>query len=163
LQASIISVNLSLRPVNRLVRLLALNLIGSISHLGESLHQVGTRRSGASEALNILVKRLHVRVNAGITRCPCCPVSQSFKMGIIYSTLSRLVRRYYTPTSNEKDKVASIEWIHIPDTLARWPWPRAINPYYEECEAESDAGFQGFNVYSPRAQAAFNRCQFGKR
>ena len=27
--------------------------------------------------------------------------------------------------------------LHIPDTLARWPWPRLINPHREEVNDES--------------------------
>lgn len=77
-------------------------------------------------------------------------------MGIVSSTLAVLV----TPRS-PKEKSQAVISIHIPDTLAHWPWPRAINPHYEECKAESDAWIQSFNVFSPKAQAAFNRCEFG--
>lgn len=52
--------------------------------------------------------------------------------------------------------------IRIPDTLINWPWPRIISPYYEQCKAESTAWFEGFKAFSPRAQKAFNRCDFSK-
>ena len=29
--------------------------------------------------------------------------------------------------------------LRIPDTMAEWPWPREINPYYEEINAKSVA------------------------
>ncbi|KAK4184826.1 terpenoid synthase [Podospora australis] len=50
------------------------------------------------------------------------------------------------------------QWIRLPDILASWPWQRAINPHYEECKAVSDAWLQSFNVFTPKAQAAVNRC-----
>lgn len=50
--------------------------------------------------------------------------------------------------------------ITIPDTLRNWPWPRFINPHYEECKAESSAWCEGFHAFSPKAQIAFNRCDF---
>jgi hypothetical protein len=79
-------------------------------------------------------------------------------MGIIYSTLTALTAVLKIPHQCETAK-----WIRIPDTLAHWPWPRAINPHYEECEAESNAWLQSFNVFSPKAQAAFDRCEFGEQ
>ncbi|KAK3994268.1 terpenoid synthase [Cladorrhinum sp. PSN332] len=48
----------------------------------------------------------------------------------------------------------------IPNTLEHWPFPRAINPYYEECKAESNAWLRAFEVFTPSAQAAFDRCDF---
>lgn len=51
--------------------------------------------------------------------------------------------------------------IYIPDTLANFPWPRALNPYVEECRAESDAWIQRFRVFGPKAQKAFDKCNFG--
>lgn len=52
--------------------------------------------------------------------------------------------------------------IRIPDTLVNWPWPRTVNPHYERCKAESTAWLEGFKAFSPRAQKAFNRCDFSK-
>ncbi|KAK1834411.1 terpenoid synthase [Podospora conica] len=76
-------------------------------------------------------------------------------MGNVHSTVATLIR----PLSLWRRPAT--QWIRIPDNLAAWPWPRAVNPHMEECSAASDAWLQQFNVFSPRAQAAFNRCQFG--
>ncbi|KAM7218649.1 Isoprenoid synthase domain containing protein [Rhypophila decipiens] len=50
--------------------------------------------------------------------------------------------------------------IQLPDTLRNWPWPRTINPHYEACKRESEAWIESFRAFSPRAQKAFNRCNF---
>lgn len=52
--------------------------------------------------------------------------------------------------------------IRIPDTLVNWPWPRTASPYYEQCKAESTAWFESFKAFSPKAQKAFNRCDFSR-
>ncbi|ESK84101.1 terpenoid synthase [Moniliophthora roreri MCA 2997] len=48
----------------------------------------------------------------------------------------------------------------IPNTLRSWPWPRFCNVHYEECKAESSAWCERFGAFSPKAQKAFNRCDF---
>ncbi|KXN82971.1 Alpha-muurolene synthase [Leucoagaricus sp. SymC.cos] len=48
----------------------------------------------------------------------------------------------------------------ILETLATWPWPRAINPHYCEVKAESSAWLEGFKAFNPEAQASFNSCDF---
>jgi len=78
-------------------------------------------------------------------------------MGAVYSTFVTLIR----PISFWGKRQTTSQWIRIPDNLAHWPWARAVNPHMEECSAASDAWLQNFNVFSPKAQAAFNRCQFG--
>ncbi|KAF5365843.1 hypothetical protein D9757_012802 [Collybiopsis confluens] len=51
--------------------------------------------------------------------------------------------------------------ITIPGTLATWKWPRwHCNPHYAECRAESQAWFESFKAFSPKAQDAWNRCNF---
>ncbi|KAF8987968.1 terpenoid synthase [Cyathus striatus] len=50
--------------------------------------------------------------------------------------------------------------IYIPDTLRNWPWQRAVNPNYEICKAESAAWAESFGAFSPKAQKAFNKCDF---
>ncbi|KAL5510885.1 hypothetical protein ACEPAG_4642 [Sanghuangporus baumii] len=50
--------------------------------------------------------------------------------------------------------------LHLPDTLANWPWPRTINPHYEAVKAESDAWFRSFNAFSTKSQYAFDKCNF---
>jgi Delta6-protoilludene synthase len=54
------------------------------------------------------------------------------------------------------------ERFYIPDTLANWPWPRAINPAYEECKKESAAWCAKYGAFSPRAQKAFDLCDFSE-
>ncbi|KAI0795580.1 terpenoid synthase [Abortiporus biennis] len=49
---------------------------------------------------------------------------------------------------------------HLPDILRNWPWPRRINPFYEECKKESEEWCEAFKAFSPKAQAAFNLCNF---
>jgi hypothetical protein len=51
--------------------------------------------------------------------------------------------------------------LYLPETMARWPWPRAINPYYEEVSAESNAWFHGFKAFTKQSQIAFDKCDFG--
>ncbi|EMD35700.1 terpene cyclase, partial [Gelatoporia subvermispora B] len=48
----------------------------------------------------------------------------------------------------------------LPETLEGWPWPRRINPHYEEVKAESAAWFRSFNAFSTKAQRAFDLCDF---
>ncbi|KAJ7835226.1 terpenoid synthase [Mycena leptocephala] len=48
----------------------------------------------------------------------------------------------------------------IPDTLRNWPWPRQLNPHYQVCKEESSAWCESFHAFSPKAQKAFNRCDF---
>ncbi|KAK7451089.1 hypothetical protein VKT23_012765 [Stygiomarasmius scandens] len=48
----------------------------------------------------------------------------------------------------------------LPDTLRIWPWERKISPYYRECQADSVAWLESFKPFSPRAQVAFNKCDF---
>ncbi|KAJ6495182.1 terpenoid synthase [Mycena sanguinolenta] len=48
----------------------------------------------------------------------------------------------------------------FPDTLRNWPWPRDLSPHFEVAKEESAAWFETFNAFSPKAQKAFNRCDF---
>ena len=52
--------------------------------------------------------------------------------------------------------------IYIPDTMANWPWPRAINPHFEAVKLEVDASFRDFKALSPKSQAAFDKCDIGE-
>ncbi|OSX64664.1 hypothetical protein POSPLADRAFT_1134967 [Postia placenta MAD-698-R-SB12] len=56
---------------------------------------------------------------------------------------------------------AQPKMIYLPDTMANWPWPRAINPHHEEVEAESDAWFEGFKPFTKRLQLALETCDPG--
>ena len=49
------------------------------------------------------------------------------------------------------------EYLHIPDILGGWPWPRRINPYYEEVGVESMIWFKSFwPRLSPELRHAFD-------
>ncbi|KAJ7247396.1 terpenoid synthase [Mycena haematopus] len=53
-----------------------------------------------------------------------------------------------------------LEPIHFPGTLSNWPWLRHLNPNFEMCKKESEAWLETFNAFSPKAQKAFNLCDF---
>ncbi|KAG1830853.1 terpenoid synthase [Suillus variegatus] len=48
--------------------------------------------------------------------------------------------------------------IYLPDTMVNWPWPRTVNPHYEDVKAEIDASFRDFKALSPELQEAFDKC-----
>ncbi|RDX52874.1 terpenoid synthase [Lentinus brumalis] len=48
----------------------------------------------------------------------------------------------------------------LPDTLSNWPWPRQVNAHYTEVKAESSAWLESFHAFGPKAQKAFNKCDF---
>ncbi|KAG2069374.1 terpenoid synthase [Suillus decipiens] len=50
--------------------------------------------------------------------------------------------------------------IYLPDTMIHWPWPRAINPHFEDVKAEVGASFRDFKALSPESQEAFDKCDF---
>ncbi|TCD66576.1 terpene cyclase [Steccherinum ochraceum] len=50
--------------------------------------------------------------------------------------------------------------LYIPDTLADWPWRRAINPHYQEVKEEATAWFHSFEALSPQSQKAFDKGNF---
>ncbi|EMD32850.1 hypothetical protein CERSUDRAFT_161387 [Gelatoporia subvermispora B] len=49
---------------------------------------------------------------------------------------------------------------NLPDTLANWPWPRMLNPHYQTAKVASSAWTESFNAFRPKAQKAFNLCDF---
>lgn len=51
----------------------------------------------------------------------------------------------------------------LPDTLSNWPWPRQVNAHYTEVKAESSAWLESFHAFGPKAQKAFNKCDFSKQ
>jgi len=53
-----------------------------------------------------------------------------------------------------------VKTLYLPETMAAWPWPRAINPYYEEVKAASNAWFKSFKPFTPESQRAFDKCDF---
>ncbi|KAG2341934.1 terpenoid synthase [Suillus weaverae] len=50
--------------------------------------------------------------------------------------------------------------LYLPDTMTNWPWPRTINPHFEDVKAEVDASFRDFKALSPESQEAFDKCDF---
>lgn len=52
--------------------------------------------------------------------------------------------------------------LYLPETMANWPWPRAINPHYEQIKAESNAWFYSFKAFTPKSLYAFDKCDFGQ-
>ncbi|KAM5542450.1 hypothetical protein V8D89_003909 [Ganoderma adspersum] len=56
----------------------------------------------------------------------------------------------------------SAKILYIPDTMSAWPWPRKINPLYEEVEAESIAWMESFKPYTPESQTAHNKGDVGR-
>ncbi|KAF9067338.1 terpenoid synthase [Rhodocollybia butyracea] len=57
-------------------------------------------------------------------------------------------------------KTQAVKKFYIPDTLAKWPWPRHLNPAYEEQKALSSAWLRSFNAFDPSSQKAFDLCNF---
>jgi hypothetical protein len=51
--------------------------------------------------------------------------------------------------------------IHLPETLIRWPWPRLINPHFDEVNAESSAWFRSFNAFTKVSQRTFEMYDVG--
>ncbi|KAI0062662.1 terpenoid synthase [Artomyces pyxidatus] len=49
---------------------------------------------------------------------------------------------------------------YIPDCVENWKWPRFLNPHYPEVKAESAAWARSFGAFSPKAQDAYDRCDF---
>ncbi|KAG1886538.1 isoprenoid synthase domain-containing protein [Suillus subluteus] len=52
--------------------------------------------------------------------------------------------------------------IYLPDTMLNWPWPRTINPHFEDVKAEVGASFRDFKALSPGSQEAFDKCDFAR-
>ena len=54
------------------------------------------------------------------------------------------------------------KYVYLPDTMAEWPWPRKISPYYGEVTAESDAWFKSLKPFIPDSQQALDQGDFGR-
>ncbi|KAF9073382.1 terpenoid synthase [Rhodocollybia butyracea] len=57
-------------------------------------------------------------------------------------------------------KTQAVNKFYLPDILAKWPWPRHMNPAYEEQKALSSAWLRSFNAFDPSSQKAFDLCDF---
>ena len=62
----------------------------------------------------------------------------------------------------EKDRNEYRPKVFIPNTLARWPWTRRVNPHHAVATKESEAWVMSLGAFSPKAQHAFNRGKFSK-
>lgn len=62
----------------------------------------------------------------------------------------------------ETEKHSGQKYLYIPDTMETWPWPRNIHPYYEVVTTEADVWFKSFQLLTPEAQYAFDKCDFGR-
>ncbi|KAI0753179.1 terpenoid synthase [Daedaleopsis nitida] len=51
--------------------------------------------------------------------------------------------------------------LRLPETLAKWPLPRRISPFYHNIAPQSADWLRGFNAFSADAQEAFDKCNFG--
>ncbi|KAI1789704.1 terpenoid synthase [Ganoderma leucocontextum] len=49
----------------------------------------------------------------------------------------------------------------LPETMAGWPLPRRVNPYYGKASEESSDWLRSFGAFTPAAQKAFDKCNFG--
>jgi len=47
------------------------------------------------------------------------------------------------------------QFIPIPDLLPNWPWPRRINPHYEEAKAEATAWIEKFKTFDAKERRAY--------
>jgi hypothetical protein len=70
--------------------------------------------------------------------------------------------REETALEKNDNRYARPTRIFIPNVLARWPWPRRINPNYAVVKKEADFWMTSFQAFSPKAQDAFNRCDFSQ-
>ncbi|KAG2071990.1 terpenoid synthase [Suillus decipiens] len=52
--------------------------------------------------------------------------------------------------------------IYLPDTMVNWPWPRTINPHFEDVKAEVDLWFRNFKALSLESQETFDRGDFAR-
>ncbi|KAH7928453.1 terpenoid synthase [Leucogyrophana mollusca] len=52
------------------------------------------------------------------------------------------------------------EVFYMPDTVVDWPWPRIINPHFEEVKLESEAWLRSLKAFTPESQKAFDKGDF---
>ncbi|KAF8650692.1 hypothetical protein AX16_005066 [Volvariella volvacea WC 439] len=50
--------------------------------------------------------------------------------------------------------------IQLPKVYKNWPWPRTLNPYYQEAKQGSNAWIRSFQCLSEKRQAKFEACDF---
>ncbi len=52
--------------------------------------------------------------------------------------------------------------MYLPDLLAQWPWPRALNQHYDQVKPEHDEWVRSFEALDPKSQSRFDRCNVGE-
>ncbi|KZV99782.1 hypothetical protein EXIGLDRAFT_831178 [Exidia glandulosa HHB12029] len=77
----------------------------------------------------------------------------------LYRTV-RLPAQMLSPTSEPAGSERIV--YRLPDNLRIWPWPRRINPLYEQAKAESIAWIRELHAFSPKAQNAFEKGDFAR-
>ena len=60
------------------------------------------------------------------------------------------------------EEKAQPEILYLPKTMQDWPWPRVINPHFEEVTREANTWFRSFKPLNERSQYAFDLCEFGE-
>ena len=76
----------------------------------------------------------------------------------IFKTTS--LSRYNSPHIASTTTMLTKE-VTFPVTLAKFPYPRRINPFYEEVGPETDVWVQNFKPFDkPEVMQAFLRCDF---
>lgn len=65
-------------------------------------------------------------------------------------------------SSHRRMGAPQLEVFSLPDTLCRWAWSRKLNPNYKKVKEESKAWLESFHAFPPKAQNAFNRCDFSE-
>ena len=50
--------------------------------------------------------------------------------------------------AKEQPPVLKPKMLYIPDTMRAWPWPAALNPHYEQADAESVAWRRKFSDFT---------------
>ena len=63
------------------------------------------------------------------------------------------------PTTQDT-KLTTKTMLNLPDILQDWPWERQINTHHEAVASEATVWLQSFKAFSPKAQDAFDRCNF---
>lgn len=56
------------------------------------------------------------------------------------------------PAENSPPGAQKVVTYQLPRPLATWPFPRRLNPHYEEVKAASDAWLANIKALSPAAQ-----------
>ena len=58
--------------------------------------------------------------------------------------------------------MSSLPQFRLPDLLSKWPWPRKLNPHYQEARSESDKWLRDFEALDSELQRTIDFCDFRK-